>query len=327
MIKEKILNSFISSNMQTLGLHHVNSEVPKVVAEHVGKRTDILGFDLATSIPIILELKVKRDPQVVDQLQEYIALISKKYLNLFEELNAFRRLDGFRFNYKQGIVGMVVSPEPPPQSATDRGSTILWAQFSLHNDEVFRIVDKRILSRSTQLANLFDNRPSFKEVLPSQFVASPLPSLRKFADRLNETYLSVSPTINPRHKYEHSYIAYYGTDTTRVVFGFNTGPARSNFDVEFSVYQPDHGKFKSHSAIRKLSSLGLHMDPPRKNQIFPIRVDEKFAGDETKVSQALAIFKEMAELSYSFAKVPELQTLQIDPDSKDALALKNFGLT
>jgi len=73
MIKEKILNSFISSNMQRLGLHHVNSEVPKVVAEHIGKRTDILGFDLATSIPIILELKVKRDPQVVEQLQEYMS--------------------------------------------------------------------------------------------------------------------------------------------------------------------------------------------------------------------------------------------------------------
>ena len=138
MVKEKILNSFISSNMQSLGPHHVNSEVPKVVSEHVGKRTDILGFDLATSIPIILELKVKRDPKVVDQLQEYIGLISKKYPNLFEDLNAFRRLDGFQFNYKQGIVGMVLSPEPPPESIMDRGSTILWAQFSLSNERCFK---------------------------------------------------------------------------------------------------------------------------------------------------------------------------------------------
>ncbi|MFH0989886.1 MAG: hypothetical protein V1799_07715 [bacterium] len=326
MIKEKILNSFVSSNMQTLGLHHVNSEVPKVVAQHVGKRTDILGFDLATSIPIVLELKVKKDPQVVDQLQEYIALISKKYPNLFEELNAFRHLDGFRFNYRQGIVGMVLSPEPPPNSAADRGSTIVWAQFALHNDEVFKIIDRRILSSSVSLASLFDNRPAFKEVLPAQFVASSLPSLRKFAERLNETYLSVSPTINPRSKHEHSYIAYYGTDTTRVVFGFNTGPTRSTFDVEFSVYEIDHATFRSHPATRKLSSLGLHMDPPRKNQIFPVRIDEKCAGDDSNVSQALALFKEMAQLCYNYAKVPELQTLHIDALSKDALALRNFGL-
>jgi hypothetical protein len=326
MIREKILNSFISSNMQTLGLHHVNSEVPKVVTEHVGKRTDILSFDLATSIPMILELKVKRDPQVVEQLQEYIALISKKYPNLFEELNAFRCLDSFRFNYTHGIVGMALSPEPPPESIVDRGSTILWAQFSLDNDEVFRVVDRKLLSKSTALAGLFENRPPFKEVLPSRFVASSLPKLRKFADRLNETYLSVSPTINPRSKYEHGYIAYYGTDTTRVVFGFNTGPTRSTFDVEFSVYESDHGKFKSHPATRKLSALGLQMDRPRKNQIFPVSVDETFAGDEGKVSQALALFKEMAELSYSFAKVPELQYLRIDPASKGALALEHFGM-
>jgi hypothetical protein len=326
MIKEKILNSFVSSNMQMLGLHHVNSEVPKVVAQHVGKRTDILGFDLATSIPIVLELKVKRDPQVVDQLQEYITLISHKYPNLFEELNAFRHLDGFRFNYEQGIVGMVLSPDPPPQSAADRGSTIMWAQFSLHNDEVFKIVDRRILSSSITLASLFDNRPTFNEVLPSQFVASYLPSLRKFADRLNETYLSVSPTINPRSKHEHSYIAYYGTDTSRVVFGFNTGPTRSTFDVQFSVYEEDHVTFKSDPATRKLESLGLRMDAPRKNQIFPVRIDEKFAGDDGKVSQALALFKEMAQLSYNYAKLRELRTLRIDPLSKDALALRNFGL-
>ena len=327
MVNEKILNSFFSSNMQSLGLHHVNSEVPKVVAEHVGKRTDILGLDLATSIPIILELKVKRDPQVVEQLQEYIALISKKYPNLFEELNAFRRLGGFRFNYKHGIVGMVLSPEPPPESIVDRGSTILWAQFSLDNDEVFRVVDRKLLSKSKALAGLFENRPPFKEVLPSQFVASSLPKLRNFADRLNETYLSVSPTINPRSKYEHSYIAYYGTDTTRVVFGFNTGPTRTNFDVEFSVYEANHAEFKSHPATRRLSALGLHMDRPRKNQIFPIRVDEEFAGDDSKVSQALALFKQMAELSYSFAKVQELRNLQIDPASKGALALEHFGLS
>lgn len=326
MIKEKILNSFISSNMQTLGLHHVNSEVPKVVAKHVGKRTDILGFDLASSIPIILELKVKKDPQVVDQLQEYITLISKKYPNLFEELNAFRRLDGFQFNYKQGIIGIVVSPEPLPQSATDRGSTILWAQSSLYNDEVFRIVDRRILSRSATLASLFDNRPPFKEVPPSQFVASSLPRLRKFADRLNETYLSVSPTINLRYKHEDGYIAYYGTDTTRAVYGFNTGKTHSKFDTEFHVYENDHKTFLSHSATRNLRSLGLQIGQPRKNQIFPVRITEEFAGDETKISQVLTLFKEMAELSYSFAKVPELGTLRIDPVSKDALALKNFGL-
>lgn len=204
MIKEKILNSFISSNMQTLGLHHVNSEVPKVVATHVGKRTDILGFDLTTSIPVVLELKVKKDSQVVDQLQEYIELISKKYSTLFEELNAFRRLEGFRFHYKHGIVGMVLSPEPPPQSAIDRGSTILWAQFSLQDNEIFKIVERKILSKSITLASLFDNRPSFKEVPPSQFVVSSLPKLRQFADRLNETYLSVLSTINSRPKYEHN---------------------------------------------------------------------------------------------------------------------------
>jgi hypothetical protein len=326
MIKEKILNSFVSSDMQMLGLHHVNSEVPKVVTEHVGKRTDILAFDFETSVPIILELKVKRDLQVVDQLQEYINLISRQYPNLFEELNSFRRLDGFRFNYKQGIVGIVLSLDPPPASITDRGSTILWAQFSLHNDQVFRIAQRKVLSRSTMLAKLFDNRPKFIEILPSYFVASSLPQSRKFAERLNDTFLSISPTINSRPKFEHSYIAYYGIDTTRVVFGFNTGLTRSNFDVEFSVYEGDHGKFKSHPATRKLSALGLQVDSPRKNQIFPIRIDEKFAGDESKVSQVLAIFKEMAELSYGFAKVPELATLRIDPDSKNALALKNFDL-
>jgi hypothetical protein len=326
MVKEKILNSFISSNMQSLGLHHVNSEVPKVVAEHVGKRTDILGFDLATSIPIILELKVKKDSEVVSQLQDYIALVSKKYPNLFEELNAFRRLEGFQFNFRQGIVGMVLSPEPPSESIADRGSTILWAQFSLSNDGVFRILSRKLLSKSTSFASAFDNRPPFQDVLPSQFVSSTLPKLRKFADRLNETYLSVSPTINPRSKYGHSHIAYYGTDTTRVIFGFNTGPARSFLDVEFSVYENNHGEFLSHPATKKLSALGLRLDQPRKNQIFPVRVEEQFAGDDNKVSQALGLFKEMAELSYGFATVPELQTLQIEQSSVNGLSLKSFGI-
>jgi len=130
MIKEKILNSFISSNMQSLGLHHVNSEVPKVVTEHVGKRTDILGFDLETSIPVVLELKVKRDVGVVGQLQEYLALISTRYQNLFEELNAFRQLNDFKFNYKLGFVGIVLSPDLPPSNASDQGSTILIRVYS-----------------------------------------------------------------------------------------------------------------------------------------------------------------------------------------------------
>lgn len=92
------------------------------------------------------------------------------------------------------------------------------------------------------------------------------------------------------------------------------------------MYEEDHGTFKSHSATRKLSSLGLHVAPPRKNQIFPVRIDEKFASDEGKVSQALMVFNEMADLSHSFAKLPELQTLRIDSISQDALPLKNFGL-
>jgi hypothetical protein len=327
MVKEKVLNAFISSNMPLLGLHHVNSEVPKVVAERVGKRADILGYDIETRVPIVLELKVKKDPRVVGQLHEYIAVISKMYPRLFEELNAFRHVKGFRFNYEQGIVGMVLSPEPPPESKVDRGSTILWAQFSLHSDEVFRIVDRKLLSKSTGLTNLFLNLQPFDEVPPSQFVALSLPGLREFADRLNETYLSVSPTISPRSKYEHSYIAYYGTDTSRVVFGFNTGATRSHFDVEFSVLEEDHDKFKSNPATRKLNALGLQMELQRKNQIFSIRVYERFAADDNKVSHALALFKEMAELSYSLAKLPELQHLRIDPAPKGALALEHFGLS
>jgi hypothetical protein len=326
MIKEKVLNSFISTNMQLLGLRHVNSEVPKVVSEHVGKRTDILGFDIANSIPIVLELKVKRDPQVVSQLQEYIELISKKFPNLFEELNSFRRLDGFQFNYKLGIIGIVLSPEPSPQSAVEQGSTILWAQFSLHNDEVFQIVDRKVLSRSTTLASHLHGPSQFKEFLPSHFVASSLPKLRQFADRLNDMFLSVSPTINLRPKYEHSYVAYYGTDTTRVVFGFSTGPTRSVCDVNFSVYEQDHETFKAHIATRKLSSLGLHMSSPTKNQIFPVRIDEKFASDYGRVTETLVLFKELAELCYGYAKLSDLQTLRIDPGTIDGLALKSFCL-
>jgi hypothetical protein len=206
-------------------------------------------------------------------------------------------------------------------------STILWGQFSLYNDEAFRIVYRKALTISKALASLFDRRPPFREVLPSQFVSASLPKLRRFAELLNETFLSVSPTINQRAKLEHNYIAYYGTDTTRVVFGFKIGPAHSYIDVEFSVYAPDHGRFKSSPATQEIKTLGLHMAPPRKDQISRTRVDERFAGDETKVTKALAVFKELAELSYGLAKVPELQTLQIDHDSVNALALKSFGLT
>jgi len=329
MVKESMLSSLISSNMQVLGLHHVNSEVPKVVAEHIGKRTDILCFDLSTSIPIILELKIKKDTRVVDQLQAYIDLVSTKYPNLFEELNAFRQTDGFHFNYDRGIVGMVLSPEPAPSSIQDRGSTIVWAQFSktqLDNDGNFRIVAQNTLSSSVGAFLQPTSRPAFKRLWPHQFVSPSCPYLRKFVDRLDHMYLSISDRIYPRYRLDYNYIAYYGTDTERnsAVYGFGTGNDQSQFDVTFHVKAQNHNDFLNHRACKELGALGLHMGYPRKELIFPVRIEERFASDEKRVSQALALFKQLAVFAYDRAKVPDLQKLHIDPASHNALALKHF---
>lgn len=313
--------------MQFFGLQHVNSEVPKIVAERLKKRMDIFGYDLETSIPIILELKTKRDPDVIDQVCEYVAFISHTYPDLFEQLNAFRNCDGFQFNYRKGIVGIVLSPEPAPsQLSRHFECPILWAQYTFSDNHTFSIVDRHVLSRSATLVDQFKKPSRYQRRRASEYAHTTLPGTRDFLDRLDEMFLSVGPTINLREKYDHSYIAYYATDAPRALFGFNTGKSKTNLHVEFHVYGGNHERFRSLSATKGLASIGLGINRVQKNQIYGIRFDESVARNSSTVVQSLNLFKEMASACYSYEKIPELSTLHVDPQTRNGLSLRACGL-
>lgn len=328
MIDEHILNSFISSNLTSLGLEHVNSEVPKPVKERRRKKTDILAFDTGSSIPVVLELKVRPNPDVLSQLHDYLELITNQYPTLFEELIDYRQLKNFKFNYRYGIVGIVLSPEPPPHSIPQLNTTVLWAQFLLNDNRSFQIVTRRLLSKSSDLDHRFGKR-SHVSVRPSAIVASHLPNLREFAELLDETFLSVSSIIYPRYSPNNGYIAYYGRDTrrSRSVFGFNTGSSRSDFKVQFHIPLPIQTEFRSHPAIKELKSIGFSFGPAAiKPTILETTMTEAYAANKQQVSHCLRSFKSLADFSYSVARVQEIQSISITQDSLNGLSLDKFGL-
>jgi hypothetical protein len=324
-MKEKILNSFLSTNLDKLGFKHINSEVPKVLGPKRGKRTDILAYDKESKRPIIIELKAKKDTGVISQLQEYISNIPKKYPHLFEELNAFRKEEQIQFNYDYGVIGLVISPEPPPENFNDNSHTLLWAQYEIESN-IFKITKVKKLSESKDSYEFFKSRGNYRLLKPTDFINSNLPNLRKYVNKLHELFLSISKTIYPRYKLDDHYTAYWPTNGTRAVYGFNTGSSHSRIDVEFHIYNDNHTKFKNYNATKQLNTIGLSLGKPRKNQIYPIRITEDIASDSNLVDTSLELFRSMAEFSYNSEIIADLDNYTIDEDTVDKLNLKNLGI-
>jgi hypothetical protein len=325
-VKEKILNSFLSTSLDKLGLIHINSEVPKVLAPKKGKRTDILAYDKESKRPMIIELKTKKDPDVISQLNEYISYIPQKYPHLFEELNAFRKDDKMKFNYDRGIIGLVISPEPPPVNINDNKHTLLWAQYKFENNK-FDITNlKKFVSESSESASFFNSRTDLDIIQPTDFIKTNLKHLRVYVEELHNLYLSISSTVYPRYKIEYNYIAYWPTNGTSAIYGFNTGPSRSYLDVEFHIDPNNHSAFRKHNSVNDLKSVGLDYGRPRKDVIFPIRITEEYAENKDLVENSLGLFKSISGLSYKFRVINELQNYSISDDSVNKLSLSNFGL-
>lgn len=324
-MKEKILNSFLSTNLQKLGLVHVNSEVPKKMGFKKRKRTDIIAYDIESKRPIIIELKAKRDHGVLFQLDEYLSDIPPKYPYLFEELNVFRYDDNIEFNYEYGIIGMVVSPEAPPENVDIIKNTILWAQYNIQ-DRKFKIVNNEVLNKAKESEIFFTTRDKYNPLEPEDFVDTNLINLRKYVRSLHNLFLSISTTVYPRFKYGNDYIAYWPTNGTRAIFGFNTGSSHSYIDVEFHIYVNNHPRFLDYDATKKLRNINLNLKKPKKGQIYPIRIDEDYASDDSMVFKSLELFKLMAILSYNFEILTEIDDYKIDDESINSLSLRSFGL-
>lgn len=181
-VNHSLLNSFLSKYLHILGIKHINSEVPKVLAEKRRKKIDIIGYDIEKNIPVIIELKRNSDKGVINQLQSYIDLISNKHPTLFDDLMSCRSDSKVKLNYSYGVVGIVVSPMNPPNSVLDNVSNILWAQYIL-NDNLFQIVKRNVLSFSNYYSYNFSNRPKNRRVWrPSDFVDNIFPNLKKYSE-------------------------------------------------------------------------------------------------------------------------------------------------
>jgi len=318
MISEKLLNAFLSSRLLAFGLKHINSEVPKVIESHEGNRPDILAYDLISKIPIILELKVVKSDTVIQQTIEYLELVSKKYPTLFEELEGFGVSEIPRFNYENGIVGMIVSPSEPPTNHESGNHTLVWAQFGVEADKIIGIKNVHVLNRSSQNASYFTRNQKVMPLLPDSLLGIKMPSLRAFANLLHQELMKIG-TIYVRPKQDYKYAAYYGTDTlAKAVYGI-ASMNNSSFTMDYHVKAKNHKEFLRSIPVKSLIKLGYSFDNPRKDLIFQLPVHEEKIGKEQAHNELLRLFVGAAKISYDFERDPKIKDMIIDENSIGAL--------
>ena len=326
-MNEKTLNSFLSTNLNKLGLVHINSEVPKKLLTGT-KKPDIIAFDRDTRIPIFLELKVVSNPGVVSQICNYLDKITNTYPNIIEELASFKIPPDFQFNYDYGIVGLVISPVSPTDQKFDTNNSILWAQYEI-TQNAFYITKRHVLNLIKSKPSVFISRQNYVSDRPSALVKSAWPRLQQFSELMNDVFLSISSSIYPRANMDSGYVAYYTANGTYAIFGIYTGKKKSTFWVTFHIRKPHYNRFLQLPEIRTLESFGVSQGSKQDKGnyfIVPFIVNEQQVTEPTKTHTLIEQFICLAQLSYSLEKDTAIDNLDISNDSINGLCLRQFGL-
>ncbi len=323
MIPEKILNSFLSSHLTKLGLKHINSEVPKVIASHEGERPDILAYDPVLKIPVVLELKVVKSDTVIEQTTDYLGLISKKYPTLFEELEGFGISEIPKFNYDFGIIGMVVSPKEAPTTWDCGSHTIIWVQFGIEFDKLITIKKTTLLNNSNENAKYFGSANKVKPLMAGELLKLRSPNLRIFVNELHNELMKCAP-IYVRPKPEYGYAAYYGMDTLgKAVFGIASSGGTS-FSVDYHVKTKNHKAFLLSQPVIELSKLGYSFSHPRKDLIFQLPINDEEILQAQHKNLLMKLFIETAKIVYDLARDTIVDNLILDEISYGKLSLKDI---
>jgi hypothetical protein len=326
-MKEPILNCCLSTHLDKLGLEHISSEVHKnIFRNSIGKykAQDILCYDIESNIPIIIELKrnkSRRELNELEQLLQYIQLISEDYPDTFSQLYANRNRKIFDFQYHCGIVGIVLteSYDIPKldkiyQDILDK-NTVFWATYSLSNSLNFQIENIEVLSRGNYWSEKLEKLPSSQPVDPTELLGNDkdrYPNLSNLIRLLDEAYYSISDRIYAYYKFDNNYIAYRGTDTTKAILGIYRAAAGKIY-ANFHVNKNYHREFLSSNEIKKLESVGINYKI-QDGKIINIILNNDFINTISPETICFLLTK-LAISTYNLAKISEVENFIISDES------------
>lgn len=317
-MNERVLNGFLTSHLEELGLVHVNSEVPSIATEGDKYKPDILAVEPSGRFPVVIELKAVSDVHVIEQIQGYIRRLRKTDPLVFERLASFGKSSTERIDHSFGFVGLIISPDSPPVAAQRVETTLLWSQWKMSESKVL-ITPPSVLGRSQgsegalRLDESKVHQPS--DVLPeSSRVAT------RFLNELHFRFNTIASGVYTRDKIDQGYVAYYSGLTLDKAFCGYIGKSPDTFDVEYHVKAPAHKAFLNSDEAQDLVRLGFPIGIPRKNLIFPVQVSRSDFADTEKLPRLLTSLGDLARLSYKLAVSLDTRGLSLHPDSRGVLS-------